>query len=520
MNPARKVFIASALAAVGLVLLLLWKPSPPPTEATSTRTGTSTSATNTTNPAPRPPPRGDRPLVVYCAAGLKAPVETVAREYEARYGTTVQLQFGGSGTLLSNLRVARTGDLFIAADDSFVEIARSNHLVAEVIPLARQTPVLAVRRDRPQKPQSLSDLTAGRFQIGMANPEAAAVGKVARAALQKAGRWDALQPAIKVFKPTVNDVAADVKLGTVDGGIIWDSTTAQYPELEAVRLPEFEGATSSVSIAVLSFCDQPAAALRFARYLGGRDAGLPAFAQTGFAVVRGDVWSEQPEVLLFSGGVNRVAIEDTVRAFETREGVRVSRVYNGCGILTAQIRSGQRPDAYFACDVSFMTTVSNHFTPSVDLSETRMVILVQKGNPKGLSGLKDLAQPGLKLGLANEQQSALGSLTARLLRAQGLYDSVQPNVRVQTPTADLLVNQIRTGSLDAVVVYLANASGVRDLLEILPLSEPEALAIQPFAIGRNSDHAQLMERLLVLLRSVESRNRFEKSGFRWRDVSP
>ena len=277
-----------------------------------------------------------------------------------------------------------------------------------------------------------ADLTKPGLQLAYANPEAAAVGKVARTALQRAGQWDAIQPRIKVFKPTVNDVASDVKLGTVDAGIVWDSTVAQYPELEGIPLPEFEQSASRVAVAVLSFCDQPTAAQRFARYLGARDAGLAGFAKAGFATVHGDVWSEHPEVVLFSGGVNRRAIEETIQQFEAREGAKVSRVYNGCGILTAQIRSGQRPDAYFACDVSFMRTVTDYFGPALDLSETRMVILVQKGNPKRIANLASLAAPGLKLGVANEQQSALGSLTARLLRSQGLLDKDRKSTRLNS----------------------------------------------------------------------------------------
>jgi ABC-type molybdate transport system substrate-binding protein len=352
----------------------------------------------------------------------------------------------------------------------------------------------------------------------MANPEAAAIGKVCRNTLQSLQLWDSLQPHIKVFKPTVNDIASDIKLGTVDAGFLWDSTVTQYPELEAIHLTEFDSTISTVSIAVLSFCNQPTAALRFARFLTARDQGLPRFTQSGFTVVRGDVWADSPEVVLFSGGVNRTAIEPTIRAFETREGVKVSRVYNGCGILTAQIRSGQRPDAYFACDVSFMRNVSEHFNPAMDLSETPIVILVRRGNPKGLRDLSSLATPGLAIGVANEQQSALGAMTAKMLREQGLLERVMTNVRVQTPTADLLVNQIRTGSLDAVVVFNANTVGVRESLDVVSLSGPGVLAVQPFAVGRNSDQAHLMDRLLAALRTDGSRRQFEQSGFQWRDA--
>lgn len=493
MNPACKLIAGSLLAIVVLTALLYWNPRKHPTE----------------------PAR--RPLLVYCAAGLKGPVEVVARDYEQRTGVPIQLQFGGSGLLLSNLKVAQRGDLFLAADNSYLDAARSNGVVAEIIPLARMTAVIAVPRDNPKKVASLQDLERSDLQMAMANPEAAAIGRLTQRALEKSGRWSALQPRIKVLKPTVNDVANDVKLGTVDAGIVWDSTITQYPELVAVRTPELDTTVAEVGVGVLRFSDQPAAALKFARFLGSSDHGLPVFARAGFAVIEGDRWTERPEVVLYSGGVNRVAIEETVRQFEEREGVAVSRVYNGCGILTAQIRAGQRPDAYFACDVSFMTNVASYFQPARELADTRMVILTAPGNPKGLRRLSDLAHPGLALGVANEQQSALGALTARLLRAEGLHPQVMANVRVQTPTADLLVNQLRTGSLDAVLVYAANASQVKGILEAVELPQPEALAIQPYAVGRDSEHAHLMERLLERLRSEESRHRFEQAGFHWRD---
>ncbi|MFM8359593.1 MAG: substrate-binding domain-containing protein, partial [Verrucomicrobiota bacterium] len=129
-------------------------------------------------------------------------------------------------------------------------------------------------------------------------------------------------------------------------------------------------------------------------------------------------------------------------------------------------------------------------------------------------------QPGLALGVAHEQQSALGALTQRLLQAEGLVQPVMTNVRVQTPTADLLVNQLRAGALDAAIVYAANASAVRQELAVVELPGPAALAIQPYAVGRNSDHAHLMERLLDFLKSDRSRARFEGSGFRFRPEEP
>lgn len=104
-----------------------------------------------------------------------------------------------------------------------------------------------------------------------------AIGTVARAALTRSGDWAALSARALVFKPTVNDVANDVKLGAVDAGIVWNVTVAQYSELEAVVVPELSSARSEVSVCVLQSSLQPTEALRFARYLSARDRGLRRF---------------------------------------------------------------------------------------------------------------------------------------------------------------------------------------------------------------------------------------------------
>jgi molybdate transport system substrate-binding protein len=490
MITARRLLVASGLAALMLVFLLWWKP-----ESQRTRPAKS-------------------PLVIYCAAGLKPPVEATARAYERAYGTPIQIQYGGSGTLVSNLRVVGRGDLFVAADESYLRMARTNDLLAEIIPLARMAPVIAVRKGNPKRIRSIDDLL--RVEVALANPEAAAIGSVVREHLRKSGQWDALEQRVRVFKPTVTDIANDIKLGTVDAGIVWDATVNQYPELEMVRIPAWSAGGSNVSVGVLRCSQQPTAALHFARYLGAPDKGLKQFSRFGYQPVEGDDWAERPEAVLFSGGVNRLAIEETIQRFEQREGARVTRVYNGCGILVSQMKAGQHPDAYFACDVSFMPPVSDLFLDPLNVSETDIVLLVAKGNPLAIRTLEDLGRPGLRVGTANPEQSTLGVLTDQLLKELGLLEQVMANVKVQTPTADLLVNQMRTGSLDAVVVYEVSTSQVRDSLTAVLIQHPAAKAIQPYAVGKNSKHRLLMERLLGAICSRESRRRYESLGFRWR----
>ena len=231
----------------------------------------------------RPTRRASEPLLVYCAAGVKAPVENLARAYEKIFHTPIQLSYGGSQTLLASIELSRRGDLYLPADDSYIQLARAKGLAAESLPLARMTAVLAVRRGNPKNISSLDDLWRGDVTLAQANPDAAAIGKITREVFQKTGQWEELKSRTTVFKPTVNDVANDLKLGAVDAGFMWDATVKQYPELEAVRVPALSNAVAQISVAVLHTSTQPAAALRFARFLAGPENGQPEWRRSGFA---------------------------------------------------------------------------------------------------------------------------------------------------------------------------------------------------------------------------------------------
>ncbi len=454
-------------------------------------------------------------LFFYCAAGLKPAVSEIADEYSKKYNVDVLLQYGGSGTLLSNIRVAQRGDLYLAGDESYMEQAREHQLIDETAPVAYLTPVIVVRKGNPKNIRTVQDLLRPEIKVSLANPAATSIGRLTKEMLQQSGQWQKLREHVTVLKPTVNDIANDVKIGSVDAGIVWDATGNQVPELQNIAVPEFNKCIKQVTIAVLKSTENPTASLRFMRYLTARDKGLQVFEKFGYKPIDGDVWEETPELLFYSGGVNRVAVEKAIRAFEEREGVRVTTVYNGCGILVSQIKAGQKPDAYLTCDTSFMRQVEDRFTEIENVSSTAIVILADKENRHHIRSLQDLTQAGLKIGVCNPRQSALGELTANLLKRHRLYEAVMKNVRSQTPTADLLVNQMRAGALDAAIVYLANTSQVKDKLTIIPIETGDATATQNFGLGVNSRHKYLMRRLFQFITSDSSQKNYRAHGFEW-----
>jgi molybdenum ABC transporter molybdate-binding protein len=458
------------------------------------------------------------PLVVYCAASNKSVIEAIRADYEKEIGTPLEIQFGASQSLLAALEVAGTGDVYLPADDSYLQVARERGLIADEFPLARMQAVVAVPKGNPKQIKTLADLLKGDVKVAQANPDAAAIGKLTRETLSASGVWKKLHAQTAVYKTTVNEVANDVKVGASDAGIVWDAVLHDYDTLEAVAIPELATAQANIAAAVVKKSQHRQSALQFARYLSASDKGMVRYKQYGFRPVGGDAWNEKPELTLYAGSMLRPAIEKTITEFEEREGVRVTRVYNGCGILVAQMKAGQVPDAYFACDSEFMNQVSSIFPESNAISQNELVILVQKGNPHGIRSLKDLTKQGLRVGIGHEKQCAMGWLTQRTFTESGLKSELMENVVVQTPTGDMLVNQMRSGSLDAAVAYLSNAAGAADHLDAIRITGiPCSIATQPYGVAKDSAHKQLATRLLESIRDKQSQERFTSEGFRWLD---
>lgn len=460
-----------------------------------------------------------KPLVLYCAAGIKPAILPLAESFEREYGQPVQLMYGGSGTLLSNLQVANTGDLYIAADQSYIELAQQKDLVREVLPLARMRPVIVVQRGNPKNIHRLQDLVRGDIRLVIGNPDAASIGKQTKILLEQAGLWESIKGQVEnkgVFKPTVMEVANDVKLGAVDAGIVWDATAFQYPDIDVIHVPEFESAREQISISVLKYSDQPTMALRFARYLNST-IGNEVFARHGFEPVAGDKWEWHPELTFFCGSVNRRAVDQVIKEFEQREGVTINTIYNGCGILTGQMRTINQqdgagfPDVYMACDRYYLDSVHDWFQEDVNISDADIVIAVPKGNPAGITGIADLAKDGIRVSVGQPEQCTIGALTRIMLENMGIYDQVMKNVVMQTASSSMLVPTVATKSVDAAISYITDTLAESDKVDSIKIDSVHAKAVQPFSIARSSDYKYLGRRLYAEV--ARARERFEAAGF-------
>ena len=470
-------------------------------------------------------------LIVYCAAGIRLPVEEAAKQFEKEFGVSITLDYDSSGALEGKLLLDRDSnktraDLYIPADVSFAERARDKMLTSESIPLASFRLVLASSPKGDLSFSTLDEFLALEVPFSICNV-AAGVGKKTKGTLEKLGKWEVFESAKKTTSPRVTDAAAAIKASdAVQAGFIWDTTARQFG-LKIHELAELEKVRSQISVNVTSSSAKPAQALLFARYLASAQKGQTHFSKHHFSSVPGDEWEKSPELTVYCGGLNRDAVYQTLRDFEKREGCRIIEHFNGCGSLVANIKTmGQNasntsmPDAFFTCDASYMTKVGDLFGEARDVSGTDVVMLVRKGNPMGLKTLTDLSKEDLSLGTTDPKASTLGDLSWQLLEKTGVASAIKENDswEVTTPTAHELIMQMEAHpKLDVALVYLANCQNLtKGKFETIAIDDPLAKATQNIAVAKGSRFPQLSARLIDAITSTTSRERFLRAGFDWK----
>ena len=230
-------------------------------------------------------PKAQRPIIIYCAAALRLPLEAIAKDYQASTGQPVELSYGASEEMLSLAALANPnnpGDLFLPADESYIRMAQERDLVAEKFPLATMHAVVLVAPGNPKHLAEWADLLKPDVKVAIP-ARTAAVGRLTRDQLRESGRWRPLEARV-IDTGTVTEAANAARLGSADAGIVWDAVAAAYPKLQVLNPPELAAIVANVEIATLKQSSDLETARHFVRFLTNPAQGLVRLRQAGFRV--------------------------------------------------------------------------------------------------------------------------------------------------------------------------------------------------------------------------------------------
>jgi molybdate transport system substrate-binding protein len=97
------------------------------------------------------------------------------------------------------------------------------------------------------------------------------------------------------------------------------------------------------------------------------------------------------------------------------------------------------------------------------------VLVVQKGNPKEIASIDDLAKPGIQVLLTNPEFSTCGEMTFALLEKKGIKEAVLENVgNAMFKHHSEIGNKLKLGLGDAGIMWNGVANNFLDAIEIVP----------------------------------------------------
>jgi len=235
----------------------------------------------------------------FCGTASELPMEEAAKVFEQKTGIKVELNWGGSGAVLSQLKLSRRGDLFIPGSPDYMAKAIKEGLVdpATVKIIAYLIPTINVRKGNPLKISSLSDLARPGLRVAIGNPDSVCVGLYGVEVLEKNGLLKAVEKNIVTHASSCAATASLITLQKVDAIMGWDVFAGWNPDkIETVYLkPDEVPRLAYIPAAVTKdFASNRAGAQAFINFLTSPE-GQTIFKKWGYLASEKDARKFAPK---------------------------------------------------------------------------------------------------------------------------------------------------------------------------------------------------------------------------------
>ena len=193
-------------------------------------------------------------------------------------------------------------------------------------------------------------------------------------------------------------------------------------------------------------------------------------------------------------------------------GVDVVFNYGGSSGLAQQIVNGAPVDVFAAANTATMDTVAKAGmvagTPQIFVTN-KLEIAVAPGNPKGITGFKDLARPDLKVVICAKQVPC-GSSEKTVEAATGVQ--VKPVSEESDVTS--VLTKVESGDADAGVVYVTDVKSAPGKVDGINFPETDkAINTYPIAVLKAATQPALATKWVDFVRGPDGRKVLEAAGF-------
>jgi len=203
------------------------------------------------------------------------------------------------------------------------------------------------------------------------------------------------------------------------------------------------------------------------------------------------------ELVILCGSSFPQPMEQLYSEFTAQTGINVTTTVAGSEDFLPLVKAGRKGDILVTHD-PYLDYVAdaNALADYVHVGFVAPVLAVQKGNPKGLTSIQDLTQPGLKVALTDPQYSTCGEMVFALLDKKGIKEAVMKNVENRlTKGHSALGTFLKTQAVDAVIMWNGVAHTFRDSVEVIrtPYEYDEEIRVHIIGLSYSKEPESLKQ---------------------------
>src|SRR4051794_10940253 len=218
-------------------------------------------------------------------------------------------------------------------------------------------------------------------------------------------------------------------------------------------------------------------------------------------------------ITVFAAASLTAAFNDIGAAFtKANPQAKATFSFDASSALVAQIIQGAPADVFASADQANMdklTTPGLNAAPPVIFATNLLGIIVGKGNPKGVSGVADLAKPDLKVVLCADGVPC-GTYAKQILASANVTVtpvSLEQNVKG-------VVTKVTTGEADAGIVYTTDVKAAGASAEAVAIpADINVIAMYPIASVKTSTNTAVDAAFITFLTGPDGQAILAKYGF-------
>ncbi len=231
---------------------------------------------------------GEKVIHVYCGAGMRKPMDEIAKDFEKEYGVKVLCDYAGSGYLLAKIEATKSGDIFVPGDYIYVKKLLDKGEIIEYKNFTKHIPVIVVPKGNPKNITCFEDLAKPGVRLAIGD-ENIAIGVAMKKILANAEKYhpgisEKIMKNVVVKGATVKQVLLYAIEGQVDAAVVWRADALENKgKVDIIPINESYNVIKTVPIAILKFTKDEKLARKFYDFVLTR--GREIFEKHGFVVL-------------------------------------------------------------------------------------------------------------------------------------------------------------------------------------------------------------------------------------------